>query len=105
MDEDDGDGDEESGGGNNDDLMTTIHFVFNVDIQAVGRCQQQGWHDEDGYGDGDFDDDNLSVHNLDIQAVGEGCCQQQGCTRSRVEKVYHEVLCQEFSKPRCSMNV
>ena len=54
MDEDDSDGDEESGGGNNDDLMTTIHFVFNVDIQAVGRCQQQGWHDEDGYGDGDI---------------------------------------------------
>ena len=52
--------------------------MFNVDIQAVGRCQQQGWHDEDGYGDGDFDDDNLSVHNLDIQAVGEGCCQEQG---------------------------
>ena len=39
------DGDNESGDGNNDDLMTTIHFVFNVDIQAVGRCQQQGWHD------------------------------------------------------------
>ena len=80
--------------------------TWTLDIQAVGRCQQHGWHDDNGDDDGDDgNNDDHFVLDLDIQAVREGSCQQQECMRSTMEKVYHEILCQEFSKPRCSMNV